>query len=213
MVITDSKLKLIPKCVPCELLGQGTPNSVLLMVTLSPNPQWHDYADLLPDEQHKLLASLFFKKSIIDKIQKHFDNKFNHLSTHYEFNSSGQLHSHSLVSIPSVYDYKRNHLTISKIFHQVIGMQYVKSSICADVRNVTDNDVYKYLNKENAYDPFHKMTLEHYMQKDATLQSVTKSDIQKDATDSDTDDEEMVNRCRILKKSCRIPPTFNPKLR
>lgn len=184
MVITNSKLKDIPECVACKLLGQATPNNkLLLMVTLSPNPEWKGWADLLPDEQYNLLSSLFFKKSIIDKIQKHFNNSFEHLSTHYEFNLSGQLHSHSLVSIPTVYDYQRNLLTISKIFHNVIGMQYVKSSICADVRKVTDADIYKYLNKENAYEPFHKVCVTSFLEK-----------IKSDSEDSDTDDEEAIKQ-------------------
>lgn len=165
MVIKNEELLLVPPCEACKLLGQASQSNkqVLLLVTISPNPEWLDYAEMLPDEQYYKLRSIHSRASIYNSLNRLFGSTCFHLSTHFEFNRNGQLHTHSIFTIPESHNYDRNLMAISKIYHKVIGLKYNRSSICCDVRRITDEDVYKYLNKENIYEPIHHTTLVHYM--------------------------------------------------
>jgi len=157
-------------CEACQVLGQASQGlgDTLILVTLSPNPELFDYADLLPRDQLIFIHGIMGSKSIRGSLTKHFDGSLKILSEHYEFNKSGNLHSHCLFSIAPVMCTPANLQTISKIFHRKIGRQYARSSICCDVRIVHDDDIYKYLNKENIYPPQHyqQLTLYHYVQQE-----------------------------------------------
>jgi len=154
MVLSEQYRNVNP-CEACQLLGQASRGAgdELLLVTLSPNPEWNAYGEQIPAVQLRMLKNLY--KKVYQPLSKHFDGYLMLLSEHYELNKTGNLHSHCLFEIHPDMCTPANIQTISKIYHKVIGRAYVRSSICADVRRVTDDGIYKYINKENVYPPNH----------------------------------------------------------
>lgn len=149
------KLKNEP-CTKCHALGDTLQkkSNKLILLTLSPNPEWKDYNNMNPDVQYDLLKRII--REPWERINNYFNKTYKIVSQHFEFNKSGNLHSHNIVSIDGDYgDYERNLIYISKQYHKIIGMQFNRASISADTRWITDIDIYKYLNKENAYAPEH----------------------------------------------------------
>lgn len=157
-------------CEKCALLGRTSEasNGCLVLLTLSPNPQWKNYGDRLPDTQLFLINGVLADKQIRKKAGMILGYKL--LGTHYEFAQNGNLHTHSIVSIDKKYaGTDRALITLSKLFHQVIGQQWNKCSISADTKYVLSDMVYKYINKENAYNAYHNENIpniENYLIKD-----------------------------------------------
>lgn len=154
-------------CVQCEALGHIAleEGMALLMITISPDPNYKQYQQMLPDRQYRELNKILHDKRAVADIKKYF-TFYDIISEHYEFNRSGQLHSHNIVAIPSTYyPYDRNIHYISKKYASICGMQYTNSQISVNVKWITDSLIYKYLNKENAYEPIHHKppcTIEDY---------------------------------------------------
>lgn len=155
-VIEELKESGVEPCAKCVLLGHISPEThSKILLTLSPNPQWKEYSERLPDTQKKLIDNVLENKQIMQKLQKYFGH-YRVLSTHYEFAKNGNLHTHSIVEIPKQYEgYLRNLMTISKVYHREIGLAYNNSQISANTKWINDADVAIYLNKENAYEPYH----------------------------------------------------------
>lgn len=145
-------------CPKCALLGHTSINNqnILLMVTLSPSPNWKNYISMLPDRQYVNLHNVLHDSTTNKKIKKYF-GQYLILGEHYEFNKRGQLHSHNLVSIPKEFGgYDRNLITISKHYSNLIGEHGLNSMISAHVRFVDDlSECCRYLDKENAYESIH----------------------------------------------------------
>lgn len=152
-MVLSEQYKNIKPCEVCQLLGQTSRDpQELLLVTLSPNPEWKDYGEELPEIQLKMLEWVHKKAAL--QIRKDLQNMCRILSAHYEFNKTGNLHAHCLFETDYVFN-TADMITLSKIYHRIIGRSYVRSSICCDVRRITDSGIYQYLNKENAYPPKH----------------------------------------------------------
>lgn len=146
-----------PPCEKCNLLATlRTLTDVLLMVTLSPNPRWKEYQNMLPDRQYYNLNKALNDATTIKALKKYFGS-YHIIGEHYEFNKAGQLHSHNLISIPKEFaGYQRNCITISKYYHKIIGEQFTNSMIDSHVDFIHDYDqALRYLDKENAYNAIH----------------------------------------------------------
>lgn len=150
---------LVLPCEKCARLGHTSEDSggTLIMLTISPNPSWKEYFQRMPDKQKDLLEGLHTKQYNIVNWLSTYLGYYNVLSQHFEFAKNGNLHSHCIVEIPKKHEgVDRIAMTISKKYHLEIGLLYARSQICANTQWVKSNDVYIYLNKENAYPPIHK---------------------------------------------------------
>lgn len=146
-----------PPCRQCETLGRTARNEgkSLILLTISPDPHYKGYADMLPDTQYEVLRRILHDKRVIKDIRRYF-TFYDIIGEHFEFNRSGQLHSHNIVAIPNTYfGYVKNLIFISKKYHKICGMQYANCQIAVNTKWVDDELVNVYLNKENAYPPVH----------------------------------------------------------
>lgn len=158
-ILKDNKT---PPCPQCQLLGDIALKNgqTAVLLTLSPNPEWlcdigTGYGERLPDNQKYLLDKVLYENDKITKYMFTYFGKYDVMSTHYELAKNGNLHSHSIVMIPSTHKYDRNLILISKMYHKIIGRSYNNCQISANTKWITTDDIYIYLNKENAYPPTH----------------------------------------------------------
>lgn len=157
--IKESKLKDVPKCVVCESLGHTTLRTLVdksgelgqMFYTISPDPEIIN--KMLPDRQKKYIDRKF-QLAILELKKKYRVYSY---SIHYELNKAMNLHLHGIILIDiERQGYNINIAIASKIFNKYFGREHLNSMISSRFEWIKDQEeTYKYVNKENVYEPKH----------------------------------------------------------
>lgn len=140
----------IDPCAECLLLG-NTLHTTAIFFTINPCPIKNEYGERLPIDQLKYII-----RNINITIRNSKALTILGVSVHFEYSKLGQLHAHGIFLVRERKPNRGDLVYLSKIVHQQVGRLYAPASVSCDLQWVDSIDVFRYVNKENAFKPIHK---------------------------------------------------------
>lgn len=138
-------------CAECVSLG-NTLRTTMIFFTINPDPQRNSYGDLLPFEQTKYIV-----RKLNMAIKGSLNMTILGVAVHFEFTQLGQVHAHGFILVNEREPNRKDLVYFSKIVHLLVGRPFAPAYVSCTLEWVDNDDIFRYVNKENAYPPIHKV--------------------------------------------------------